>query len=156
MGIASSTQHPVDIDLSQYPIAIVRATFNAEVTDLLELNAQRRYRELTGSAIDLSCYQVPGCCEIPQMIHHLCTLKQYRAYIALGAVVRGETGHYDVVCQMVSQGCMQTALTHNVPLAFGVLTTDTQAQAMQRAEHSGANYGGYCVDVVHQLLTLQR
>lgn len=76
----------------------------------------------------------------------------YQAVICLGAVIRGETGHYDYVCQQVSDGCQQVALTHNIPVIFGVLTTENVEQALDRVGGSHGHKGRYAADAALEMV----
>src|SRR5271169_6650980 len=109
--------------------ALVAARFNQLIVDSLvsgALDALRRHG-ITESAIDVM--RVPGSFEIPPVAHQLAASKKYAAVICLGAVIRGETDHYDHVANAVAGGVAQAALATGVPVIFGVLTCDTLEQA---------------------------
>lgn len=115
-------------------IAIIASLFNQELVDYL-LNDALAYLKQQG--IDdshITIVRVPGAFEIPLAAQRCVQQGEYQAAIALGAVVRGETPHFDYVCQACSQGIMQVMLIMDVPIAFGVLTTDNLAQAWARAK----------------------
>ena len=126
-----------------FPIAIVVSEFNREITQALEQGAIKRLTDYGFSSQDITLVEVPGAVEIPLTAQYLAKKKHYGAIIALGAVIRGETTHYDYVCQQVSQGCQQVALDYEVPVVFGVLTTENEAQAWDRLGgkhgHKGAD-----------------
>jgi 6,7-dimethyl-8-ribityllumazine synthase len=84
---------------------------------------------------------VPGAVEIPLVAQRLAESGRYDAIIALGCIVRGATPHFEHVSQMVSRGCAQVALELGVPVIFGVLTTDSLEQAMERAGTKAGNKG---------------
>ena len=84
---------------------------------------------------------VPGAVEIPVVAQRLASTGAYGAVVTLGAVVRGETSHYDYVCQAVTSGVNRAALDTGVPVIFGVLTTDTMEQALDRAGGKAGNKG---------------
>lgn len=119
-------------------IAIVVSEFNREITQALQEGAvqQLLQKGLNESQILVVC--VPGAVEIPLLAQRLALSRSFDAIIALGAVIRGETTHYDYVCQQVSQGCQQVALTYDIPVIFGVLTTESETQAWDRA---GGEFG---------------
>ena len=126
-----------------FPIAIVVSKFNHAITDELQQGAVKRLIDCGFSAHDITVVTVPGAVEIPLVAKLLARKNQYDAIIALGAVIRGETSHYDYVCQQVSEGCQRVALEFDVPVIFGVLTTDNEEQAWDRLGgrhgHKGAD-----------------
>ena len=90
---------------------------------------------------DITVARVPGAFEIPLAAQHLATAGNYDAIICLGAVIRGATPHFDYVSSEVSKGIAQVSLKAGVPIAFGVLTTDTVEQAVERAGTKAGNKG---------------
>ena len=137
-----------------FPIAIVVSRFNTEVTSRLFDGAQKRLMERGFSADQVSVVHVPGAVEIPLTAQWLCETKKFRAVIALGAVIRGETDHYDYVCSMVSEGCLDVSLRFNQPVIFGVLTTDTEEQAFDRVGGRHGHKGSDCVDAACEMVAL--
>ena len=121
-----------------FPIAIVVSTFNQEITNALKEGALARLIELGFKANDITLVEVPGAVEIPFVAQLLAKKKEVQAIIALGAIIRGETSHYDYVCDQVSQGCQRVMLDFDIPVIFGVLTTEDEAQAWDRL---GGNHG---------------
>lgn len=125
-------------------IAIVVARFNSFVTErLLEgcLDALKHHGVDVDQ--DVAVAWVPGACEIPLVCKTFADSGAYSAVIALGAVIRGETPHFDYVSDFTAQGVKDVSLSTGVPVVFGVLTTDTVEQATQRASapETGANKG---------------
>jgi 6,7-dimethyl-8-ribityllumazine synthase len=102
------------------------------------LDALRRH-EVTEDAIDIAW--VPGAFEIPLIAAKLAKTNQYDAVICLGAVIRGGTTHYDYVCSEVSKGIAHVSLTYDLPVMFGVLTTENIEQAIERAGSKAGNKG---------------
>lgn len=121
-----------------FPIAIVVSTFNQEITKALKEGALARLIELGFKANDITLVEVPGAVEIPFVAQLLAKKKDVQAIIALGAIIRGETSHYDYVCDQVSQGCQRVMLDFDIPVIFGVLTTEDEEQAWDRL---GGNHG---------------
>ena len=110
-------------------LAFVVSRFNEEVTTKLLDGALARAQERGFANSDITVVWVPGAIEIPIAAQRLALRRSpYGAIVCLGAVIRGETSHYDYVCQSVTQGCSQVALNQNIPVVFGVLTTDTEEQ----------------------------
>lgn len=126
-----------------FPIALIVSTFNKPITDELKKGAMRRLREAGFLDQDILLVNVPGAIEIPIVAQRLAMSGRFTSIIALGAVIRGETSHYDYVCEQVSAGCQRVSLDHNLPVIFGVLTTENEAQAWDRLGgkhgHNGEN-----------------
>ena len=99
---------------------------------------------------------VPGAFEIPLVAAKMAKSGRYDAVIALGAVIRGSTSHYDYVCAEVSKGIAQTSLETGVPVLFGVLTTDTIEQAIERAGTKAGNKGADCAQSAIEMINLLR
>ncbi|MBR1614939.1 MAG: 6,7-dimethyl-8-ribityllumazine synthase [Treponema sp.] len=125
-------------------IGIVAARFNEFiVSKLLEGARDALLRhDVKDENIDLAW--VPGSFEIPVACKHLAESGKYDAIIALGAVIRGSTSHYDYVCAEVSKGVAQVSLNTGLPVMFGILTTDTIQQAIERAGTKAGNKGYDC------------
>ena len=111
--------------------AIAVARFYEDLADRLIAGAQRAFVEATGDAADV--YDVPGAFELPLAALYLAESGRYAGVACLGAVIRGETDHYDYVCAECARGIQDVQLRTGVPCAFGVLTVDTMEQALARA-----------------------
>ncbi|MDF1653649.1 MAG: 6,7-dimethyl-8-ribityllumazine synthase [Coxiellaceae bacterium] len=135
-------------------LAIVYSRFNSEITDLLLQGAQARLKELDFDLDKVPVYQVPGAVEIPLVAKKLAKSKHYHAVICLGAVIRGETTHYDYVCDQVSQGCQQVMMEFELPVIFGVLTTENKAQALDRCGGAHGHKGRDAVDAAIEMVAL--
>jgi len=136
---------PHSIDASLAPpkgrFAVVAARFNHVIVDELVRGAGEA---LLGHGIadnDVDVIRVPGSFEIPLVAQRLAQSSQYVAVICLGAVIRGETDHYDYVASAAATGITQAALNTGVPCIFGVLTCDTVQQALNRAGTGPGNKG---------------
>jgi 6,7-dimethyl-8-ribityllumazine synthase len=121
--------------------AIVAAKFNREIVDKLVDGAIAGLKQhgVKDDAIDL--VRVPGSFEIPLVCQKLAESGKYAAVIALGAVIRGDTDHYDYVCQAATDGVLQASLKTSVPVIFGILTCQTEELALARAGGSEGNKG---------------
>lgn len=144
-----------DLDES-FNIAIVISRFNEEVTEMLFEGAMARLRELNFPEQQITVIWVPGAVEIPLAVQRLAKTDIYEAIICLGAVIRGETDHYDYVCQQVSSGCQKVALEHDIPVIFGVLTTEDEAQAFARAGGEHSHKGRESVDAALEMVSVLR
>ena len=105
---------------------------------------------------DISVAWVPGAFEIPLVAKKMAESGKFDAVIALGAVIRGSTSHYDYVCAEVSKGVAQAALGSSVPVMFGILTTDTIEQAIERAGSKAGNKGAECAQGAIEMVNLLR
>ncbi len=121
-----------------FSIALVVSTFNEPITTALKQGALERLQELGFETDKITLVEVPGAVEIPFIAQKLAKQNKVQAIVALGAVIRGETTHYDYVCDQVSQGCQRVMLDYDLPVIFGVLTTENEAQAWDRL---GGNHG---------------
>ncbi len=124
-------------------IAIVISDFNTHITEKLLEGALEHLKSQGKTENEIRVIHVPGAVEIPLVAKALALTEEYNAIIALGAVIRGETTHYDYVCEQVSQGCQKIMLDHMIPVIFGVLTTENDEQAYDRVGgkhgHKGAD-----------------
>lgn len=122
-------------------IGLVVARFNDLVTQRLLDGALGALRRVGIEESAVTVAWVPGAVEIPLVAKRLAEGGRVDAVVALGAVVRGATGHYDVVCSMVASGVARAMADSGVPVVFGVLTTDTLEQALERAGGKAGNKG---------------
>jgi 6,7-dimethyl-8-ribityllumazine synthase len=141
---------------TSFRTGIVVSRFNHEVTLRLLDGALTRLKELGISEESTHVVWVPGAVEIPLIAQKLAESAKFDAVICLGAVIRGETGHYDHVCNQVSYGCQRVALQYDVPVIFGVLTTDDEFQAMARSGGEHSHKGIESVDAAMEMVTLRR
>lgn len=128
-------------DGSGLRIGIVVARFNEIVTKLLTDGCLSALQRHGVRDTDITMSEVPGAREIAVVCKRMAETGRYDALIALGCVIRGETAHFDFVAGEVSRGTGQAAVETGVPVIFGVLTTDTLEQAMQRAGGKAGNAG---------------
>ena len=136
-------------------LAIVVSRFNRAITDAL-LDGAREAAERVGAEVeDGDVYAVPGAFELPVVAARVAASARYDAVVCLGAVVRGETPHFDYVCDQAAAGIREVAVATGKPVGFGVLTTDDMAQAMAWAGGAVGNKGyDTVVAVVETLATL--
>lgn len=122
-------------------VAIAVARFNEIVTDKLLEGAIRQLLILGVDEKDITVAHVPGAFELPGICRRMVDSNKFDAVMALGAVIRGETGHYDVVVNNSTSGIASIAAEGKVPMILGILTTDTVDQAMNRAGLKAGNLG---------------
>src|SRR5207237_476285 len=117
---------------------------------------QARLRELKFGDDQISIAWVPGAVEIPIAAQRFAQTGVFDAIIALGAVIRGDTSHYDYVCEQVSQGCQRVALENDLPVIFGVLTTEDEEQAKARAGGGEGHKGREAIDTAVAIVATLR
>ena len=116
-------------------IAVCVARFYSELADKLEYGARAALEEAGVSDID--CFEVPGAFELPLLAKYAAESGRYMAVVCLGAVIRGETDHYQYVCREAARGIQEVQLQTGVPCGFGLLTVDTMEQALARVAGGG-------------------
>jgi 6,7-dimethyl-8-ribityllumazine synthase len=121
--------------------AIVAARFHAEVAEGLIDGARRALRDCNVADDDVRVFDVPGCFELPLACRNLLETDRFDALVAVGAVIRGETPHFDFVAGECARGIMDVQIATGTPIGFGVLTTDTLAQAEERADPKQGDKG---------------
>lgn len=129
------------IDGSGMRIAIIKARFNNNITDRLTEGALAGLQEHGVRRSDIALFCVPGSFELPLAAQRAAQSKRYSAIICIGAVIRGETAHFDVVAHQTASGIAAVSRAENIPVIFGVLTTDTVEQARERSGVRGKNSG---------------
>lgn len=122
-------------------VAVVVARFNEFITSKLLGGAKDALIRHGAQEADIHTIWVPGAFEIPLIAQKAAQSGKYDAIICLGTVIRGSTPHFDYVCAEVSKGVAQTSLKFNIPVAFGVLTTENIEQAIERAGTKAGNKG---------------
>jgi 6,7-dimethyl-8-ribityllumazine synthase len=142
----SSAGSPVDarrgsVDARGLRVAVIVARYNAEITDRLLAGALEALNDHGAEPADVTTVRVPGAWELPQMAARAVRRGHFDAVVTLGCVIRGETPHFDFVCQEATLGLGAVARTSDIPVVFGVLTTDDMAQARARAGAGRDNKG---------------
>jgi 6,7-dimethyl-8-ribityllumazine synthase len=138
-------------DGTELRIGIVRARFNEDI-GLAELEACRVHlMELGVHDDDITVVSVPGALEVPLLLRELAATDDFDALIALGAVIRGETYHFEIVSNESASGITQVQLDTGIPVANGILTVDTDEQAMLRAPVKGKDCAEAAVEMANLL-----
>ncbi len=130
-----------NLDAKGLRFAIVAGRFNSFITERLVGGAMDALRRSGASEDDIELVRVPGSWEMPLAVAAVLGQKRHDAVICLGAVIRGETPHFDYIAGETAKGIAQASLKAGVPVAFGVLTTNTLEQAIDRAGAKGGNKG---------------
>ena len=128
-------------DAAGLRFAIVYARFNLAITEKLRDGASAALREAHAASADIEIHDVPGAFEVPQAARALAETGRIDAVVCLGCVIRGATAHFEYISASVAHGIQQAAGDTGVPMAFGVLTTDTWEQAEERAVDGPENKG---------------
>ena len=120
---------------------IIASRFNDFITDRLVGGAVDALTRSGAQDADIDVVKVPGAFEIPMLAQRMAQSKKYHAIVCLGAVIRGATPHFDYVCAEASKGIAQVSMETQVPVIFGIVTTDTIEQAIERAGTKAGNKG---------------
>lgn len=137
-------------------VGIVVARFNEFITSKLLGGAIDGLKRENVKEDDIEVAWVPGAFEIPLIAKKMAESKKYDAVICLGAVIRGATSHYNYVCAEVSKGVAQVSMNADIPVMFGILTTDTIEQAVERAGTKAGNKGFECAQGAIEMVNLIR
>ena len=127
------------LDARGLRFAVVVARFNSAITEKLRQGAEEALKKSHAQHFDV--FHVPGAFELPLAAKMLANTHRYHGVVALGAVIRGGTPHFDYVAGECARGLQEASLETGIPIAFGVLTTDTLAQAESRAGGADGNKG---------------
>jgi 6,7-dimethyl-8-ribityllumazine synthase len=147
-----------DLDGSELRIAIVVSRFNDDVTRRLLRGAREALHKHGVGEEEIDVFWVPGSLELPVTALALAEKGEHDAIVALGAVIRGETFHFEIVATQAAQGLMQVQLDTGVPIAFGVLTTEDRDQALARSgptNNKGADAAEAAIETANLLREIQ-
>ena len=137
-------------------VGVVAARFNEFIVSKLVGGCEDTLLRHGVRPEDIDLAWVPGAFEIPLVASKMAKSGKYDAVIALGTVIRGSTSHYDYVCSEVSKGVANVSLNSDIPVMFGVLTTDTIEQAIERAGTKAGNKGADCAQGAIEMVNLIR
>ncbi len=135
-------------------VALVVARFNSMVTEQLLEGALRALDEAGLEGDRRGVFHVPGAWELPQAAARLARSGRWGAIVALGCVIRGETAHFDFVAGAANRGLEDLSREIDIPVIFGVLTTETPEQALERADVEGADKGGEAARAALEMMAL--
>jgi 6,7-dimethyl-8-ribityllumazine synthase len=142
------------INATNKKFGIVVSRFNEFITAKLLSGAVDRIVRTGGTEKNIDIVWVPGSFEIPIASQQMVKNGNYDAVIALGAVIRGDTAHYDLVCAEVSKGIAKVSLDSGIPVIFGIVTTDTIEQAIERAGTKAGNKGADAAESAIEMASL--
>jgi 6,7-dimethyl-8-ribityllumazine synthase len=144
-----------NLDGAGLRIGIVQARFNADVGHGLLSSCLAELKRLGVADEDTLLVTVPGALEIPLALQKMAETQQFDALVALGAVIRGETYHFELVCNESGAGISRIALDYGMPIANAVLTTETDEQAEVRMAEKGADAARVAVEMANLLIALE-
>ena len=144
------------LDGTNLRVAVVVARFNKFVTFKLLDGAKDCFKDKGVKSENISVVEVPGSFEIPLIASKLASSSSYDAVVCIGAVIKGETDHYEHVSKIASEGILNVAMSTGVPVTFGVLTTENTDQALARAGGDHGNVGYEAAEVAIEMANLMK
>ncbi|MFK8138953.1 MAG: 6,7-dimethyl-8-ribityllumazine synthase [Bdellovibrionales bacterium] len=144
----------MEIKNNNYKIGIVVGRFNRPVTEKMQQGAIDKLKELGVPDQDVTLVEVPGAFEIPLIVKEMFEMG-LDGVVTVGAVIRGDTSHFDFVCNAAERGCSELALEYRRPVGFGVITTENSEQAYDRAGGKKGNKGAEAAEVVMEMLNIK-
>ena len=148
------------LDAAGCRFAIVVARFNAHVTEKLYDGCREELLGHGAAEEDVESIEVPGCFELPLVAKELGASRRFDAIVCLGAVIRGDTPHFEYVSSATAMGVQQAALATGVPTVFGVLTVDNEEQAIERiggaAGHKGREAALTAIEIAHTMRRIRQ
>jgi 6,7-dimethyl-8-ribityllumazine synthase len=154
--VGSTARYEGKLDATGARVAVVAGRFNEAYTTQLLDGARARLGRYGIPDESVTVVWVPGAFELPLVAKRLAASGEYDAVICLGAVIRGDTPHFDFVAGECASGLMQAALETGLPIVFGVLTTDDEAQAAERADPNRLDKGGDAASTALEMVDLLR
>jgi 6,7-dimethyl-8-ribityllumazine synthase len=136
-------------------VGVAVARFNADIGDALLSSCTAELTRLGVRAADVTIISVPGALELPLALQKMATSERFDALIALGAVIRGETYHFEIVANESARGIMSVQLDTGIPIANGILTTEDDGQAEARMAQKGADCAAVAVEMANLLHELK-
>jgi 6,7-dimethyl-8-ribityllumazine synthase len=143
-----------ELAAAQRRVAVIASRFNDFVVSGLVKGAVAAWVKHGGAEEALLITRVPGAYELPVIARHLAISGHYEAIVALGCVIRGETAHFDYVAGECARGLQNVMVDTGIPVSFGVLTTETVEQALERAAPGGSNKGGEAMECALEMADL--
>jgi 6,7-dimethyl-8-ribityllumazine synthase len=135
-------------------VLVLASRFNEFVVSGLVKGAVGAWEKHGGNPADLTVVRVPGAFELPVVARRAAESGKYEAIVALGCVIRGDTAHFEYVAGECARGLQNVAVETGIPVVFGVLTTETVEQALQRAAPGGSNKGGEAMETALEMADL--
>ena len=143
-----------NLSAAETSIVIVVSEFNQPIIENLLQGALNAFSHHGGKESDISIYRVPGAFEIPGTIRQIMKFNNPHAIVALGAVIRGETSHFDYIAGESTKGIAEISRSANIPIINGILTTDNARQAEDRSQVGGRNKGWDAIEAALQTISI--
>ena len=143
-----------ELSATRRRVIVIASRFNEFVVSGLVKGAISSWETHGGKPADLAVVRVPGAFELPVLASRLAKSGKYEAIVALGCVIRGDTAHFEYVAGECARGLQNVCVETGIPVIFGVLTTETVEQALQRAAPGGSNKGGEAMDTALEMADL--
>ena len=143
-----------ELSAAKRRVIVIASRFNEFVVSGLVKGAVGAWEKHGGNASDLVVARAPGAFELPVLARRLARSGNYDAIVALGCVIRGDTAHFEYVAGECARGLQNVAVDTGVPVVFGVLTTETVEQALQRSAPGGSNKGGEAMETALEMVDL--
>ena len=140
---------PQNLDGAGLRIAIVQSRFNEAIVKRMAVTCEKTLLAQGVNAHDIDFATVPGALEIPLMLQTFALTGRYNAMIALGAVIRGDTYHFEIVCNESARALMDVSLDCGVPVANAILTTNSDEQALERIEEKSSEAALVAIEMAH-------
>lgn len=141
-------------DIVEARVAVIAARWNGEITDGLLSGAIKGLTRHGIAQNNIEIFRVPGAFELPLASQRAARTGRFSAVISLGCVIRGDTPHFDYVCSETTRGIGQVSLNENLPVAFGLLTTDNLEQSLERSGDNSENKGEEAALTALEMLTM--
>ena len=141
-------------DILEARVAVIAARWNGEITDGLLSGAIKALTRHRIAQNNIEIFRVPGAFELPLASQRAARTGRFSAIISLGCVIRGDTPHFDYVCSETTRGIGQVSLNENLPVAFGLLTTDNLEQSLERSGDNSENKGEEAALTALEMLTM--
>lgn len=154
MPYAQKKNMPEAFNAAKYRVGIVAARFNNDITDELLSSALETAKKFQISAKNITVHRVAGSVEIPVILKALAETGKYDALLALGAIIRGETDHYDYVAKIVTEGVLEVMIDDEpMPVGYGVLTCENREQALARVHSGGEALAAalHCAKIIREI-----
>jgi 6,7-dimethyl-8-ribityllumazine synthase len=152
------SKHSPEIRVHDLPenarVAIIAARFNAHIVDALLVGCEERLAEMGFATENIEVHRVPGAFELPVAAKIIGGTRNFAAIICLGCVIRGDTPHFEYVAGEAARGIQDVAIELGIPVIFGVLTTETEKQARQRAGGKHGHAGERAADAAAEMIAL--
>ena len=141
-------------NLDKIRLAIVVSEFNATITDSLKNSAEDCFMQKGGDSSNIKVYKVPGAFEIPGTVSQIIKRSKADIIVALGCVIKGETPHFDFIATETSRALMKMIVQYDIPIGFGVLTTNNMKQAIERSRDNNTNKGREAMEAALDVLKI--